>query len=66
MKLLSMCFVVFACGFPVEEAALSGERPANLLVSNAVEKAPTIEEPALSRPDEYKAHFIKQGKRGNG
>ena len=33
-----------------------------MLVSNAVDKAPTIEEPALSRPDDYKAHFIKQGK----
>ena len=63
MKLLSMCFVVFACGFPIEEAVSSGERPANLLVSNSVEKAPTIKEPALSRPDEYKAHFSKQGDR---
>ena len=58
-----MCLVIFVCGFPVEEAISLGERPANLLVSNAVEKAPTIVEPTRSKPDEYKAHFIKQGKK---
>ena len=64
MKVLAMCLVIFVCCLPVEEAISSGERPANLLVSNAVDQAPTIDEPALSTPDEYKAHFIKQGKKG--
>ena len=46
----------------IEGTVTAGERPASLLVSNAIERASTIEQPAISTPDEYKAHFIKQGK----
>ena len=58
-------FVLLVVGFCwlIEGTVTSGERPATLLVSNAVDKASTIEQPAISSPDEYKAHFIKQGKR---
>ena len=37
------------------------DRQTNMLESNMVDKATTIEDPALSKPDEYKAHFKKQG-----
>ena len=57
-----MCVIIVAWSFHADEAVSRGERPANLIVSNAVDKAPTIEEPAQSRSDEYKAYFIKQGK----
>ena len=46
----------------VEGTISSGKRPASLLVSNAIERASSIEQPAISTPDKYKAHFIKQGK----
>lgn len=47
----------------VKRNEMTGDRPFNLLISNTVDKAPTIEDPSLSKPDEYKAQFIKQGKK---
>ena len=60
------CYWVYllavGCIWITEGTVTSGGRPATLLVSNAVAKASTINQPAISSPDEYKAHFIKQGK----
>ena len=62
--LISWYIIFLACGLciSVEGTITTGERPASLLVSNAIDRASTIDEPAISTPDEYKAHFIKQGK----